>query len=73
MAACPSLPTASWAIPNAQSACWRTAAPISRRGTTALVNPDWPRRVKAGLPLATFDHAFLHPIATIRDEECAPV
>lgn len=40
-------------------------------GTSALVNPDWPRKVKAGLPLAPFDHAFLHPIATIREEECS--
>lgn len=48
-------------------------ADLAAIGTTALVNPDWPCRVKAGLPLATFDHAFLHPIATIRDEECAPV
>ena len=46
-------------------------ADLAAIGTSALVNPDWPRKVKTGLPLAPFDHAFLHPIATIRDEECA--
>lgn len=48
-------------------------ADLAAIGTSALVNPDWPRKAAAGLPLAPFDHAFLHPIATIRDEECAPV
>jgi 2,4-dienoyl-CoA reductase-like NADH-dependent reductase (Old Yellow Enzyme family) len=45
-------------------------ADLAAIGTSALVNPDWPRKVKAGLPLVPFDHAVLHPIATIRDEEC---
>ena len=48
-------------------------ADLAAIGTTAPVNPDWPRRVKAGLPLPEFDHAFLHPVATIRNGECAPV
>ncbi|MFD0694520.1 NADH:flavin oxidoreductase [Paenibacillus sp. GCM10027628] len=38
-------------------------------GTSALVNPDWVHKVKAGQTLNPFDHQFLHPIATLRDEE----
>lgn len=38
-------------------------------GTGALVNPDWVRKVKEGRPLNRFDHSFLHPIATVRDDE----
>ncbi|MFC4102693.1 oxidoreductase [Paenibacillus xanthanilyticus] len=38
-------------------------------GTSALVNPDWVKKVQAGEALNAFDHRFLHPIATLRKEE----
>jgi 2,4-dienoyl-CoA reductase-like NADH-dependent reductase (Old Yellow Enzyme family) len=38
-------------------------------GTTALVNPDWVNKVKEGKTLIPFDHQFLLPIATLREEE----
>jgi len=38
-------------------------------GTSALVNPDWPKKVKNGTKLKDFDHHILEPIAVIRDEE----
>ncbi|MCM3762081.1 NADH:flavin oxidoreductase [Alkalihalobacillus oceani] len=38
-------------------------------GTDALVNPDWVRKVKDGKPLTPFDHSYLHPAATLREEE----
>jgi 2,4-dienoyl-CoA reductase-like NADH-dependent reductase (Old Yellow Enzyme family) len=31
----------------------------------ALANPDWPRRVRHGLPLMTFDPAMIRPVATL--------
>ncbi|GGD84164.1 oxidoreductase [Paenibacillus nasutitermitis] len=38
-------------------------------GTSALVNPDWANKVKEGKELKLFDHYFLHPIATLREDE----
>ncbi|PUA37602.1 NADH:flavin oxidoreductase [Paenibacillus elgii] len=38
-------------------------------GTSALVNPDWINKVRKGKALNPFDHHFLHPIATLREEE----
>ncbi|MBW7458198.1 NADH:flavin oxidoreductase [Paenibacillus sepulcri] len=38
-------------------------------GTSALVNSDWVNKVKEGTGLNRFDHRFLHPIATLRDDE----
>ncbi|WP_248929245.1 NADH:flavin oxidoreductase [Paenibacillus hamazuiensis] len=38
-------------------------------GTSALVNPDWVSKVQAGRDLHPFDHHFLLPIATLKDEE----
>jgi 2,4-dienoyl-CoA reductase-like NADH-dependent reductase (Old Yellow Enzyme family) len=38
-------------------------------GTSALVNPDWVNKVQEGKKLITFDHYFLHPIATLKEEE----
>lgn len=38
-------------------------------GTSALVNPDWVNKVREGKVLNPFDHHFLHPIATLREEE----
>lgn len=38
-------------------------------GTSALVNPDWVNKARAGTELRPFDHQFLQPIATIREDE----
>ncbi len=38
-------------------------------GTSALVNPDWPNKVKENESLTAFDHRVLETIAVIRDEE----
>jgi 2,4-dienoyl-CoA reductase-like NADH-dependent reductase (Old Yellow Enzyme family) len=38
-------------------------------GTSALVNPDWVNKVRAGSALQPFDHHFLQPIATLKEEE----
>jgi len=38
-------------------------------GTSALVNPDWVSKVREGRALTPFDHHFLHPIATLREDE----
>ncbi|WP_281887437.1 NADH:flavin oxidoreductase [Paenibacillus sp. YYML68] len=38
-------------------------------GTSALVNPDWVKKVQAGEALNAFDHHFLQPIATLKEEE----
>jgi 2,4-dienoyl-CoA reductase-like NADH-dependent reductase (Old Yellow Enzyme family) len=38
-------------------------------GTSALVNPDWVIKVQEGKKLIPFDHYFLHPIATLKEEE----
>ncbi|MFC0216532.1 NADH:flavin oxidoreductase [Paenibacillus chartarius] len=38
-------------------------------GTSALVNPDWVNKVREGNKLNSFDHRYLHPIATIKEEE----
>lgn len=38
-------------------------------GTSALVNPDWVYKVREGKELRPFDHHFLHPIATLKEEE----
>lgn len=38
-------------------------------GTSALVNPDWANKVMEGKPLIPFNPQFLHPIATLREEE----
>jgi 2,4-dienoyl-CoA reductase-like NADH-dependent reductase (Old Yellow Enzyme family) len=38
-------------------------------GTCALVNSDWVNKLKEGTALNHFDHRFLHPIATLRDDE----
>ncbi|MEW9700491.1 NADH:flavin oxidoreductase [Paenibacillus sp. SI8] len=38
-------------------------------GTSALVNPDWVKKVKEGMPLNLFDHLFLHPLAVLREDE----
>ncbi|RUT31972.1 NADH:flavin oxidoreductase [Paenibacillus zeisoli] len=38
-------------------------------GTSALVNSDWVNKLKEGAELNHFDHRFLHPIATLRDDE----
>lgn len=38
-------------------------------GTSALVNSDWVNKVREGRALIPFDHHFLHPIATIREDE----
>jgi 2,4-dienoyl-CoA reductase-like NADH-dependent reductase (Old Yellow Enzyme family) len=35
----------------------------------ALANPDWPRRVRAGLPLKAFNPAMIHPAATLDNAE----
>ncbi|WP_199617703.1 oxidoreductase [Paenibacillus alkalitolerans] len=44
-------------------------ADLAAIGTSALANPDWVNRVKEGRTLNPFDHQFLHPIATIKEEE----
>ncbi|MDF2684038.1 MAG: NADH:flavin oxidoreductase/NADH oxidase [Brevibacillus sp.] len=38
-------------------------------GTSALVNPDWVNKVRVGSALHLFDHHFLQPIATLKEEE----
>lgn len=38
-------------------------------GTRALVNPDWVNKVRDGGELLPFDHHFLHPLATLKDDE----
>lgn len=38
-------------------------------GTSALVNPDWVNKARTGTELRPFDHQFLQPIATIREDE----
>ncbi|SCW66008.1 2,4-dienoyl-CoA reductase [Paenibacillus tianmuensis] len=38
-------------------------------GTSALVNPDWVNKVRVGRALLPFDHHFLLPIATLKEEE----
>ncbi|WP_372663408.1 NADH:flavin oxidoreductase [Cohnella sp.] len=38
-------------------------------GTSALANPDWVNKAKDGIALYSFDHQFLHPMATLREDE----
>lgn len=38
-------------------------------GTSALVNPDWPSKVREGRPLNPFDHQLFQPMATLREDE----
>lgn len=38
-------------------------------GTSAIVNPDWVYKIKEGRALNTFEHSYLQPIATLREEE----
>ncbi|WP_112180363.1 NADH:flavin oxidoreductase [Paraliobacillus zengyii] len=38
-------------------------------GTSALANPDWPKKVKDNQTLSKFDHRVFDPIAVIREEE----
>lgn len=38
-------------------------------GRSALANHDWPKRLKRGTPLTSFDFAMLSPLATLANEE----
>lgn len=38
-------------------------------GKGALANPDWPNRVKQGIPLEDFNPEILHPQANIKEKE----
>ncbi|HWV11520.1 MAG TPA: NADH:flavin oxidoreductase [Pseudomonas sp.] len=49
----------------------RDGANIVALGKAALANPDWPKRLTNGQPLADFDPAILGPIANIKDSELA--
>lgn len=40
-------------------------------GKGALATPDWPRRIRADLPVTSFDPAMLAPLAHLRDAEVA--
>lgn len=38
-------------------------------GRAALANPDWPRRLARGEPFERFDHAMIHPFASLENAE----
>ncbi|QYR23155.1 NADH:flavin oxidoreductase [Paenibacillus sp. sptzw28] len=44
-------------------------AELAAIGTSALVNPDWVNKVKEGIVLNRLEHQFLHPMATLREDE----
>ncbi|MEC3954660.1 NADH:flavin oxidoreductase [Nocardia sp. CDC153] len=52
-------------LPQAADVLTGGHADVLSLGTGALANPDLPRRVEAGAPLAPFDHEMLHPMATL--------
>ncbi|MET8871504.1 NADH:flavin oxidoreductase [Nocardia sp. NPDC004604] len=53
------------ALPQAADVLTGGHADVLSLGQGALANPDLPRRVETGAPLAPFDHEMLHPMATL--------
>lgn len=45
------------------------AADLIAVGTSALANPDWVNKIREGGTLRAFDHRFLQPMATLKEEE----
>ena len=53
------------ALPQAAGVLTGGHADLLSLGTGALANPDLPRRVETGAPLAAFDREMLHPMANL--------
>lgn len=58
---------------KAESLLANSEADLIAIGTSALVNSDWVNKVRDGHELTPFDHHFLQPIATLKDEEIGVV
>jgi 2,4-dienoyl-CoA reductase-like NADH-dependent reductase (Old Yellow Enzyme family) len=55
--------------PKAEALIANGDADVVALGKSALANPDWPERVRAGDELSDFDFGLLQPLAHIKKEE----